>query len=218
MEERKKAQQNKEVPNNIQLSGSLQTTRMDGENEDKRVAEFVISTESVDRHGTVIKMDGWDLENYKRNPIVGYQHNVHGYNANPDYVIGTGEVYQEDKNLIGRVTFEPEGDNDIADKVWRKLQSGVLRSTSVGFIAQDYRWGEKEMGEDPDVLYFTKQELTEFSVVNIPSNADAVKRSIDSLKEEMVPAHNGRNTNEDSSNQNKTELYARIVKLQKLKK
>lgn len=215
--ENRKTHKNEHV-NRLMLSGELQNTRMEGDNDEKRIAEFVISSESVDRHGTVIKMDGWELENYKRNPIVGYQHNVHGYNANPDYVIGTGEVWQEEDKLMGRVTFEPEGENEIADKVWRKLQNGVLRSTSVGFIAHAYRWGAEDHGEDPEVLYFTKQELTEFSVVNIPSNSDAVKRSIDSLKEEMDPTDNGTNRNSNVNNQNKIELQARYVELQKLKK
>ena len=45
-----------------------------GINAEKRTAEFVISTESIDRHGTVFKLAGWDLENYNRNPIVAYNH------------------------------------------------------------------------------------------------------------------------------------------------
>ena len=39
--------------------------------------------------------------------------------------------------------------------------------------------GDKERGEDPSVYYYNGQELLEVSVVNIPSNANALKRSIE---------------------------------------
>ncbi len=82
-----------------------------GINSEERTAEFVISTESIDRHGTVFKMDGWELEAYNRNPIVCYNHDT---GSNPDTVIGTSVVYKEGNQLIGKVTFEDEGDNEIA--------------------------------------------------------------------------------------------------------
>ena len=87
-----------------------------GVNEEDRTAEFVISTESIDRHGTVFTMAGWELKNYNSNPIVGYNHRVSS--DNPDTIIGTSKVFKEADKLIGRVTFEPAGENEIADKVW----------------------------------------------------------------------------------------------------
>ena len=34
-----------------------------------RVLEFVGSTAQVDRYGDVIEVEGWDLKNYKKNPV-----------------------------------------------------------------------------------------------------------------------------------------------------
>lgn len=153
---------------------------------DNREAEFVISSEAIDRHGTVFKMDGWDLDVYNDNPIVTYNHRAHS--DNPDTIIGTSIVYKDGEKLIGKVRFEDEGDNEIADKVWRKVQKGILKMASVGARVHDYRYGDVKKGEDSGTIYFTRQELLEWSIVSVGSNPDAFKRSaeeIDAIKAEL---------------------------------
>jgi HK97 family phage prohead protease len=148
-------------------------------------AEFVISEPRIDRHGTIIRADGWELENYQRNPIVLYNHNSHS--DNPDNVIGTGEVYMEGDKLIGKVTFEPEDVNPLSAKIEKKVKRGTLRAVSVGFIPKKGHWGKKDLGEKEDVFYFDSQELLEFSIVDIPSLPSAVKKSIDTFIETTAP-------------------------------
>ena len=48
-------------------------------------------------------------------------------------------------------------------------------------------WGDKRSGEDPDVYYYDGQELLEVSVVNIPANANAVRRSIEGEQGALPP-------------------------------
>jgi phage head maturation protease len=160
-----------------------------GINNENRTAEFIISSETVDRHGTSFKLDAWDLANYNRNPIVCYNHNSSG--DNPDTIVGTSEVFKDGANLIGRVTFEAEGDNPLADKVWKKINKGLLKMASVGAIVHEYRYGNTSKGEQSDTLYFTRAELLEWSIVSVGSNPDAFKRSaeqIDQLKARLTPA------------------------------
>lgn len=142
-------------------------------NAENRTIDFVISTESVDSYRTVWKIEGWDLSAYRSNPVVAYNH--HALGPDPDAIIGTSEVRVEGSELVATLTLE-EG-NPIADKVLRKLQNGTLRGASIGAIPMEARWGKRSDGEDPEVLYFTKQRLLEWSVVSIPSNPDALKRS-----------------------------------------
>lgn len=146
---------------------------------EKRQAEFVISTEAVDTYDTVFKIDGWDLERYNRSPIVFYNHK--SWSDDPDMIIGTSEVRVEDNQLIALATFE-EG-NPVADKVWTKIQNGTLRMASVGANPIEWRWGDFDKGENPDVIYFIRTELLEWSIVPIGSNPDALKRSVESLEE-----------------------------------
>ena len=151
------------------------------ENIKNRQAEFVISTESVDTYDTVFKIDGWDLQRYANNPIVAYGHRT--WSDNPDMIIGTSTVRVEGKELIGVVTFEDEYVNPMAEKVWRKVQAGTLRMASVGANPIEYRWGVAADGENPGVLYFTRTELYEWSIVPIGSNPDALKRSVETIEE-----------------------------------
>lgn len=151
------------------------------ENIQKREAEFVISTEAVDSYDTVFKIDGWDLQRYANNPIVAYGHRT--WSDNPDMIIGTSTVRVEGKELIGVVTFESEEVNPMAEKIWRKVQAGTLRMASVGATPIEYRWGVAADGENPGVLYFTRTELYEWSIVPIGSNPDAVKRSVETIQE-----------------------------------
>jgi HK97 family phage prohead protease len=148
---------------------------------EKRQVEFVISSEAVDSYGTVFKMDGWDLSGYNRNPIVCYQHRANS--DDPDNIIGTSTVRIDGEGLIGTVTFESAEINPRAEKIFQKVQSGTLRMASVGANVQKARLGVEENGEDPDVLYFTKQRLMEWSVVSVGSNPDAHKRNSETLAE-----------------------------------
>lgn len=154
--------------------------------EETRTVEFIISSAARDRHDSVLNMKGWSLDNFNRNPIVGYQHNVYGGNmcnaANPDDVLGPGRAYLEKDLLIGEVTFETKDINPQAEKIFRKVLNGTLRATSVGFLEV----GKGEMKNTVDekgnvidqVYHFAGQELLEFSIVNIPSNPEAVGRSL----------------------------------------
>jgi len=152
--------------------------------EEARTVEFVASDNSVDSYGTVLPVDKWDLRRYSGNGIVGYMHDVYGdswtKSADPDDVIGKGTAFVEDDKLIVRIAFEPADLNEKADKIFRKLQFGSLHAVSVGFraTAKGHK-GDEERGENPNVYYYGGQELLEVSVVNIPSNANALKRSME---------------------------------------
>ena len=152
--------------------------------EETRTVEFVASDNSVDSYGTVLPVDKWDLSRYERNGIVGYMHDVYGdswtKSADPDDVIGKGVAFIEDGKLIVRITFEPADLNPRSDKIFRKLQFGSLHAVSVGFRATAKgHMGDESRGEDPKVYYYNGQELLEVSVVNIPSNANALKRALE---------------------------------------
>src|SRR5690606_2116859 len=149
------------------------------EMKENRQAEFVISTEAVDTYDTVFKIDGWDLERYQRSPIVFYNHK--SWSDDPDMIIGTSEVRIEGNQLIAIVTFEEN--NPVAEKVWRKVQNGTLNMASIGANPIEWRWGDFDKGENPDVIYFVRQELLEWSIVPVGSNPDALKRSVENLAE-----------------------------------
>lgn len=150
--------------------------------EETRTIEFVASDNSRDAHGTVVPVDKWDLTRFNANGIIGYQHNVYGDlcgNEDPDRVIGSGQARIENDQLIVSMTFEPADLNPMAEKIFRKILHGTLKAVSVGFVpTKEGFWGEGEeaRGGATPTYYYDGQELLEVSVVNIPSNKNALKR------------------------------------------
>lgn len=161
-----------------------------------RKMTFVASDATRDSAGTVLNQDGWDLKRFNSNGVIGYQHKVYGGwddTDNPDNIIGKGRAYVETdakgvKRLMVDVEFEPEGMNELADKVYKKLEFGTLKAVSVGFrpIGQgSFGKGDQAIGGKNETYYFAGQELLEVSVVNIPANPNALKRGIEDAQKEM---------------------------------
>ena len=159
-------------------------------NEETRTITFVASDGVRDAAGTVLNQEGWNLKRYEKNPIVGYQHEVYGGwdGSDPDNVIGKARAYVEDGELLADITFEPKDVNEKAEKIYKKLLFGSLNAVSVGFRAIGKgSWGKGEEaidGSNP-TYYYAGQELLEISVVNIPSNPNAVRRAMEYEQNEL---------------------------------
>lgn len=158
--------------------------------EETREMQFIISTATKDRGGEVINMDNWQLERYKSNPIVGYQHEVYGGgllgSPNPDYIIGKSatnmDSFQGKRVLVSKATFEPEKINPLAEKIFQKLLFGSLNAASVGILPV----GDGEYKKSEQTYYYAGQELLEWSVVNIPMNGEAMRMGMKSLMTEQA--------------------------------
>ena len=123
--------------------------------------EVVISTADIDRQGESIKQDGWDLSNYLKNPVVLWGHD---YYSLPIAISDSIEV--SNGKLIARGHFAPEDANPFAQQVRRLYDAGIVRATSVGFIATEMEGS-----------IITKAELLEFSFVPVPANPYALSLS-----------------------------------------
>ena len=149
---------------------SLQNRKID---EKTRSVEFVASDESIDSYGTIIPVKNWVLDRFNGNGIIGYQHNLY-WSSDPDNVIGKGTAWVEDGKLMVRIEFEPKEINELAEKIYQKVLFGSINGVSVGFSELDE--GETKEIDGQVVYVFGRCELLEISVVNIPANANALKR------------------------------------------
>lgn len=157
---------------------------------DKRILTFVASDGTRDRHHTVLNPQGWSLDRFNKNSIIGYQHDVYGgLDNDPDKIIGKGRAYIKDDQLLVDVEFEPADMNPLAEKIFRKLVFGSLHAVSVGFAPIGRgAWGkgEEAAGKERETYYYAGQELLEVSVVNIPSNPNAIKKSAEECEAELA--------------------------------
>ena len=166
------------------------TAEIRKKNEESRTITFVASDGSRDSAHTVLNQQGWKLERFNKNPIIGYNHNIYGAwdTKDVDFVIGKGRAYVEDDRLMVDITFEPKEINELAEKVYQKVLFGSINAVSVGFIPVGKgAWGkgDEAPGEPNETYYYAGQELLEISVVNIPANGNALKKGEDPNEEEL---------------------------------
>ncbi len=160
--------------------------------EETRKITFVIAAESTGkahRNKFIYNWDNWNLSKFNANPIVGYQHNVYGDNMclapNPDDVIAKAtagiDMFQGKKVLVSDATFEPADLNPTAEKVFRKVIWGSLNASSVGVLpigAVKKETYKNDAGGTDYTLNMEGQELLEWSIVQIPADPQALRRSV----------------------------------------
>lgn len=133
---------------------------------DEPVLDFIASDETVDRYNEVIELDGWQLDNYRRNPVVLDSHDYYSIGS----VLGrSDEVKIEEGKLRNRVRFAL--DNPMGNMAYKMARGGFIKSESVGFIPIEWVRGNEAAGEP--YRTFKKQELLEVSLVAVPANPGA---------------------------------------------
>ena len=131
--------------------------------------EFVASDESIDRYGDMIMVDGWELANYKRNPVALFQHQ----HSNPIGI--ASKVWIEGKELKCRIKLAAEGTSPFIDSLRKLMAQKILRAVSVGFMPTvDPVYLRDPLNDRITGLKFVGQELLEISIVSVPANANAL--------------------------------------------
>lgn len=124
------------------------------------VYDVTLSTSNLDREQDRINVNGWQV--HSAIPLL-WQHD-----ANQLPLGRVSGLRVEGDALRGRMTFTPRGLNTLADKVADLIAAGFLTSVSVGFRPLE----APKLNADGGYTY-TKQELLELSVVNVPAHPEA---------------------------------------------
>lgn len=123
--------------------------------------EFVVSTNALDAHGERIDVDGIDIKDYKKNPVVLWGHD--GFNLP---IAKATKIWKESGKLMARAKFYLK--DDFARKVYEYIVDGYLNAVSIGGMVKE--WGE-------DGMTIKALNMKEFSVVSIPANQEALVAS-----------------------------------------
>lgn len=129
------------------------------------VMEFIGSDSTLDRYNEVIDQAGWQLDNFRANPVIP---DCHNYDTVARILGRALSVEVRDGKLINRVEFCL--DNPLGAIAYKMAKGGFIKSQSVGFIPLEWKNGTK--AGEPDRLY-TKAELLEISLVVVPANPGA---------------------------------------------
>lgn len=135
----------------------------------------IASTEAEDRHGEIVSIDGWDLKGAKANcPLLwAHQHDEPAVGTVTKLWVDREKAKGSKSKLMFKAVISDATERARAIK--QLVEEGVLKAFSVGFRGLD-------MVENK----FTKQELLEISVVNVPANPDALMLAYKSLHERGI--------------------------------
>jgi hypothetical protein len=125
----------------------------------------VVSDESVDRDGDIIRAQGWQLDAFRALPIMLADHDY-----SIEKTIGKWrDLRIEGTQMIGTAEYFLNTGNELADKAFALAQRG-LAAFSVGFKTYPEHTIRLETGGNE----YRKQELLEISQVAIPANPHAL--------------------------------------------
>ena len=147
------------------LRGGLKCDVREAGGSPAAVMDFIASDETLDRYNEVIKLDGWQLDNFKANPVIP---DCHDYSSIGKILGKAQSIAVVDGKLVNRVEFCL--DNPLGNLAYKMTKGGFIKSQSVGFIPLEWVNGNGKDGIDRT---YTKQELLEVSLVVVPANPGA---------------------------------------------
>lgn len=128
---------------------------------------FIASTEGTKRDGKELLVEGWRVDNYRKNPVFLWAHDYAGTRL----PLGRAEVGFQERTLIADVQFDQE--DEFARQVERKYRARYLHAVSVG-------WDEAGDGGN---------ELLDISAVPVPGDPDAlVERQLRAMRAMLAEA------------------------------
>lgn len=132
-----------------------------------------LSVEQPDRMGDIIEISGIELDNYKKNPVVLFNHD---HKTNP---IARGlYLYKNEGTLYGTIRFHNK--TPLSKECSELAKMGYLRGVSVGIRPleiEDRKLSSEETDKYNQMFppqLIKKSELLEFSLVTLPANQDAL--------------------------------------------
>jgi hypothetical protein len=138
---------------------------VEGEGERSGVP-WTFSNGAVDRYLERIDPAGWELDSFRRNPVVQWAHRSDIPAIGKAAGVGVGQGA-----LTGEVVFHPREIDPCGWSIGERVRFGSLTAGSVGFIVLQIEIPEP----NPDTeLIYRRQELVEFSICNVPANPFAL--------------------------------------------
>jgi len=154
-------------------------------NLDKRELVIIGTTEAKDRDGDVVKVRGWELGPYLKNPVFLW---AHDHSSVP---IGAATKVVRKKapqpHLLFNIRFPSNaGVYPFADMILDLFEDDIIRASSVGFLPKQWEDLQEDKNDTPSRPYpgrlYTSQELLELSGCAVPSNPEALSAALGGSK------------------------------------
>lgn len=157
----------------------------------KRSADFVMSSEAVDRMGDIVRQEGLDLTRFIENPQALLFH------SSRTFPIGQWDGVKKKqrpapKRTEGTLKFAPAGGPipEIDQSAWA-VENGLIRTVSIGFMPRELDVIDHDSETRSQVGWdwgfdIKTSELLECSLVPIPAQPDAIAKGM--IERDEMPA------------------------------
>ena len=159
--------------------------------EAKRSADFIMSSETIDRHGDIVRQEGLSTERFMANPQGLLFH------SSRQFPVGLWENVKRrsrpaPKRTEGTLKFAPAGGPipEVEQAAW-SVANGLVRTVSIGFMPLDLEEIEHNDETRKKVGWswgfdIKSSELYECSLVPIPAQPDAIAKGM--IERDEMPA------------------------------
>lgn len=133
---------------------------------------IVVSTEDINSYGTWVRTDGIDLSNFRKNPVMLYNHERY---ASGGYKLPYGRwenLRVEEGKLLADPIFDEK--DPFAVQMKTKFDAGILNAASIGIRVTEWSDEEPLVKKGQSNMTVKACQLREISLVDIPSNANAI--------------------------------------------
>ncbi len=168
--------------------------------------KFVLSDETPDRDGDIIKAAGWDLAQFKKNPV------ALAYHDSTRLVGKWHNLKAGDGKLTGELELADDDTGPMQRAINRLVNDGFLKAVSVGF--QPIKHEPRKGGG----ITFLKQALMEVSLVAVPSNPNAlaIAKSFDLTENQITKIFDPSQVVNDEADSGIARAKAAILAVNKL--
>lgn len=145
-------------------------------NKESRIVKHRISSDKKNRYGQILPVKGYDDNSYRRNPVVLFNHGfIDMFSTTPaknqlEFLVANNKSLSIDGEfLVAETVFIPEGQNPVADDVFRLYEANFLHAWSKWF----FPIGEPEYNSELDAVIYKNWGIHEYSPVFIPVDDEA---------------------------------------------
>jgi hypothetical protein len=135
---------------------------------------FVLSEESVNSYGFKVLTQGIDLTNFKKNPIMLWNH-TRSYSDKNNVILPIGKwenIRVEEGALKADAVFDME--DEFAASISRKVDKGMINMCSIGFEVTEESDSPEHISIGQRRKTVVKCKLREASITDIGSNYNAI--------------------------------------------
>lgn len=136
------------------------------------IGEFIVTKDIVDRDSERVLPLGAILDNFKKNPIMFYNH------MRWDGGIGTWDNIKVSDGEISMFGYISDSTEYSKEKLGL-VKDGVIRTASMGFRPKKWSDDTKDKLEGQLGVTILEYEVIEVSITDVPANPEAVMKSMD---------------------------------------